>query len=155
MTRRRSSLIALVVLLWTAVAWSADTLTLTEYAAAIERASTAPDGARVVVGHISRKLGIPVETLRTQRAQTELGWGDLLIAHRLAKATKLTFEQIAGESRDGKTWEEIAQAHNVDPANLTADLQQTQDAIEHRSEDKAPNRESLTGVGRPSTGRRY
>jgi putative ubiquitin-RnfH superfamily antitoxin RatB of RatAB toxin-antitoxin module len=41
-------------------------------AAAIERAAAQPDGDRVVVGHISRTLGIPVEVLRRQRAQAAI-----------------------------------------------------------------------------------
>ncbi|OLB96304.1 MAG: hypothetical protein AUH30_12985 [Candidatus Rokubacteria bacterium 13_1_40CM_68_15] len=141
--------VALAVLLWTGVAWSADALS--ERAAAIERASMEPDGTRVVVGHISRKLAISVETLRAQRAQTEFGWGDLLIAHRLAKVTGRTFEQIAAESRSGKTWEEIARVHDVDSAKLVADLQQSLDAIEKRSEDRPPNRETLFGPGKKNS----
>ena len=73
--------------------------TLEAGAAAIEQAAAQPDGERVVVGHISRKLAVPVDTLRAQRRQTELAWGDLLIANHLAALTGLTFEQIAAEFR--------------------------------------------------------
>ena len=64
--------------------------TLEAGAAAIEQAAAQPDGERVVVGHISRKLAVPVDTLRAQRRQTELAWGDLLIANHLAALTGLT-----------------------------------------------------------------
>lgn len=147
MTRSLPGSIALVVLFWTGAGTSAEP-TLSVRAAAIEQASLDPDGARVVIGHISRKLAIPVETLRTQRTQTGLGWGDLLIAHRVARASKLTLEEIAGEARAGKTWEEIARAHNVDLATLSAEVKQSEDAIEQHSEDKAPNRETLFGAGK-------
>jgi len=146
MTRTLCTAFALAVLLWTGAAWSADAIG--ERAAAIERASTVPDGMRVVVGHISRKLAIPVETLRTQRAQTGLGWGDLLVANHLAKVTQLTFDQIVAESKSGKTWEQIAKAHQIDPAKLIDDLQHSLDAIEKRAEDRPVNRETLFGPGK-------
>ena len=97
-----SVLIVLAVALGTGPAWSADPPSLEERAAAIERVSKEPDGDRVVVGHISRKLGIPVETLRTQRTQTGFGWGELLIANRLSSAKGLTFDQVVAEFRSGK-----------------------------------------------------
>jgi hypothetical protein len=146
MTRVLGTLFALAVFLWTGAAWSADALS--ESAAAIERAAAVPDGARVVIGHISRKLAIPVETLRSQRVLTGFGWGDLLLAHRLAKLGGVTFDQVAAESRSGKTWDEIARAHNVDSAKLLADMQQSLDAVEKRAEDRPVNRETLFGPGK-------
>ena len=59
-----SSLIALTVVLGVGLTWGADPPTLEELAAAIERVRTGPDGERVVVGHISRKLAVSVEVLR-------------------------------------------------------------------------------------------
>ena len=43
--------------------------TLEARAAAIENATAQPVGGRVVVGHLSRKLGISAEVLRQQRAR--------------------------------------------------------------------------------------
>jgi len=40
-------------------------------------AAPVPDGERVVLGHLSRKLGMSADALRAQRAQTGLGCGDL------------------------------------------------------------------------------
>ncbi len=146
MTRALATGFAMAVLLWAGAAWSADALS--ESAAAIERASTEPDGTRVVVGHISRKLGVSVETLRRERAETGLGWGDLLLAHRLAKLTGGTVDQITAESRTGKTWDEIARTHDVDSAKLLADLQHSLDAIEKKADDRPVNRETLFGPGK-------
>ena len=66
-------MVALLILGATAVA-GADALTLAERAAAIERASQEPDGVRVVVGHLSRLLGMSVDALRTQRTERGLNW---------------------------------------------------------------------------------
>jgi hypothetical protein len=131
-------LLALAVVLVATPAWSAEPVTLAERAVAIERASQAPDGFRVVVGRLSRELGLAVEVLRAQRLRTGLDWGAILIANRLAKDTGLTFDQVVAEFRGGKQWEDIVREHKLDLDKLLAAIQQTQGLVEHRSEDKAP-----------------
>src|SRR6185295_15197307 len=96
--------LALAIAATAAPAWSADPSPLAERAAAIERASTAPDGYRVVVGHLSRELSIPVDGLRTQRLQTGLDWGAIFIANRIAKDAGMSFDQVVTELRAGKQW---------------------------------------------------
>jgi len=154
---RAVALIGLIAALNVGPAWSADPTTLAERAAAIERASTQPDGTRVVIGHLSRKLGVPVDTLRRQRTQTDLNWGELLIANRLVKETRLGLDQIVAEFRGGKSWEEIARARGADLDKLREDVKLSQDAVEQRSEDrgmtptaKSPDGSSSTSAG--STG---
>lgn len=127
--------------------------TLEQHAAAIELASKEPDGDRVVVGHISRKLRLPVETLRTQRAQTGLGWGEVLIANRLAAGARLPFDQVVAEFRGGEAWEQIARNHGVNVNTLLTDVQESQRLVEQRAEDKAPSAGTVnvpsSGAGRP------
>ncbi len=150
MRRAASALIALAVALGPGPAGGADPPTLEERAAAIERASTAPDGTRVVVGHISRELRIPVETLRTQRTQTGLGWGEILIANRLAKGTGLTFDQIVAEFRSGKGWGDIARDHTLDLDRLMSAVQRSQEVVEQRAEDRAPHTDAGSRPAPPS-----
>ena len=144
-----SSLVAITVFLAVALTWGADSPTLEELAAAIERVRTGPDGDRVVVGHISRKLGLSVEVLRTQQAQTRLGWGELLIANLLSQATKLTVDKVVAEFRGGVGWADIARHHKANLDQLINDVQQSQRAMEQRAEDRAPPRssESQSGSG--------
>ena len=118
-------------------AWSAVPSTLEELSAAIESASKEPDGDRVVVGHLSRKLAIPVETLRTQRMQTGLGWGDLLLANRISREAQLSFDQVVAELKSGRSWTEIAR-DRVDPAKVISEVQQSLTAIEQHTEDRTP-----------------
>jgi hypothetical protein len=126
---------------------------LTDRAAAIDRVLAEPGGFRVVVGHISRELGIPVDTLREQRAKTGLGWADLLIAHRLAREAKAGLEQIVADFQDGKAWEEIARDYKVELARLTATIERSQLTVERRSEDRAPPHTSTGPVVAPPSGR--
>jgi len=143
-----SSLMALAVFLGTGLTLGADSPTLEELAVAIEGVRTGPDGERVVVGHISRKVAVSVEALRAQRAETKLGWGELLIANLLSKATKLTVDQVTAELRSGKGWADIAHHHNVGLDQLIKDVQQSRQAMEQRVEDRAPPRsETLSSPG--------
>lgn len=137
-----------------AVRTSAGPLTLDECAAAIEAASAEPEGTRIVVGHISRKLRISVETLRAQRETTGLGWGDLLIAYRVSTETGLAVENIAAEFRGGKTWTELASQHRVDVEALAAFVRQSQEAIEQRSEDRVHSEQPAVPKGKVGTGAR-
>jgi len=95
-----------------------------------------------VAGHISRKLAVSVAVLRAQQAQTKLGWGELLIANLLSKASKLTLDQVVAEFRSGKGWADLAHHHNVGLDELIAEVRQSQQAMEQRSEDRAPPRSS-------------
>ena len=149
-----SSLMGLALFLGIGLTWGAAPPTLEELAAAIERVRTGPDGERVVVGHISRKLAVSVEALRAQHAQTGLGWGELLIANLLlSKTTKLTVDHVVAEFRGGKGWADIAHHHNVSLDQLIEEVQQSQQAMEQRAEDRAPPRiETLPSRGTPSQG---
>jgi hypothetical protein len=143
--------LVLFLLAIAAPAWSADP-TLAERAAAIETASTAPDGFRVVVGHVSRELSIPVDELRGQRLKTGLDWGALLIANRVAKDAGIPFDQVVTESKSGKTWEDIARDHNVDLGKLTGMVAKTQSVVERRAEDKAPPPMEWKSAAPPGSG---
>lgn len=149
MGRAVSMLVALTLVLGVGPAWSANPPTLEERAAAIERVSTEPDGARVVIGHLSRKLRIPSDTLQTQRKQTGLGWGELLIVNRLSKEKGLTFDEVVAEFRSGKSWEAIAREHQVDLGQLDDDVRRSQEVVERRSEDKPPPPMGDTSQSRP------
>jgi hypothetical protein len=131
----------------------AQTPALTERAAAIDRVLSEPGGFRVVVGHISRELGIPVDTLREQKKTTGLGWGDLLIAYRLSREAKAGLEQVVADFRDGKAWEEIARDYKVEVDRLSAAIERSQLTVERRSEDRAPPNTSTGPVAVPPSGR--
>lgn len=135
---------AAVCVLGASAVWAVDPPTLEERADAIERVSKGPDGDRVVVGHLSRSLRIPVETLRGERARTGLGWGELLIVHRLATMTKRSVDDVVADYRAGKGWTEIARSGDADLARLIADVKRTQEVVEQRGEDQAPRPDQRT-----------
>jgi hypothetical protein len=121
---------------------------LAERAAAIEGAAEEPDGERVVLGHLSRKLGMSAERLRAQRAQTGLGWGDLLIANRLSGETHAPFEALVAELRGGQDWESVARAHGADLERLASDVRTSEEAVEQHAEDKGSHAFTAPGSGK-------
>jgi hypothetical protein len=127
---------------------------LAERAAAIEATANEADGERVVLGHLSRKLGVSADVLRAPRAQPGLGWGDLFIANRLARETHTPLETLVAESRAGATWEDIAREHGADVERLGNGVRTSEEAMEQRSEDKYPHASTTgpTGKGRGGGG---
>ena len=132
----------------------ADSPTLEERAVAIERVVEEPDGARVVIGHLSRKLHIPTDELQTQHKETGLGWGELLVANLVSRMGKVTVAQVVGEFRNGQTWETIARDHHVNLDKLEDAVEGSQEIVERREEDRAPATSSGDGSKRRSSGPR-
>lgn len=143
--------VALAVGLTCAPAWSAESPALEDRAAAIERVAREPDGERIVAGHVSRALGLSVETLRADRARTRLSWGQIYVAHRLSRAARLTLDQVVAEFQNGKAWEQIATDHDVNLAGLASDLERSQELVERRGDDQgAPRRDSGSTSSQPT-----
>ena len=72
-----------------------------------------PGGPEQVLKSISASTHVPVATLETQRAKSGLSYGDLFIAHSIAKASGKKFEEIAALKTKGQTWDKIADDNNV------------------------------------------
>lgn len=92
-------LAALAELLFpTTPAWGAEVAADDERHGAVPAPTDpAPAAEQVVVRRLSEDLGIPAATLWAQRQRTKLGWGDLLIANRLAQKTGLAFNRVVAE----------------------------------------------------------
>lgn len=84
----------------------------------------------IVAQHLAQPLGTFAATLEAQRRDTRLSWGKIVVAHCLARATDLTFDQIVRESASGAAWDAIAQSHGVDPVKLLPAITQARYALE-------------------------
>ena len=58
---------------------------------------------RVVLAKLSEKLSIPADTLAQQKSQHNLSFGQLYMAHALAKAANKDFDTMMFQIKSGKT----------------------------------------------------
>jgi len=58
---------------------------------------------KVVLAKLSEKLSIPADTLAQQKMQYSLSFGQLYMAHALAKTTNKDFDTMMSQIKSGKT----------------------------------------------------
>ena len=83
---------------------------------------------KVVLSRLSEKLSVPADTLAQQKSQNNLSFGQLYMAHALAKAANKDFDAMMAQIKSGKTWSLLVQENNVrlQPISATVrDLEKT------------------------------
>src|SRR5262245_28938679 len=80
---------------------------------------------------ISAATGVPVATLRTEKASTGLGWGSLEKAHLLANATGQSFDNIVALHRSGQGWGKIAHDNGLNLGKLVSNAHRSSNATMH------------------------
>jgi hypothetical protein len=68
---------------------------------------------KVVLAKLSEKLSIPADTLAQQKSQHNLSFGQLYMAHALAKAANKDFDTMMSQIKSGRTWSLLVQENNV------------------------------------------
>lgn len=113
------------------LSWAADAAApLDDHAKALNRAAQTPEGERRVVEHLSQELKVPAATLRAQREQSKLGWGELSIAYRLSQQTGVPVKQLIAEHKSGKGWGEIAKEYKVKLGPIISEGKKASEALE-------------------------
>jgi len=77
-------------------------------AAALDRATAQPKAEASAVERMAGLLRAGPDALRAQRASLRLGWGDFLIAHRIATRGGHPLDKVVAARRTGTGWSEIA-----------------------------------------------
>jgi hypothetical protein len=68
---------------------------------------------KVVLAKLSEKLSIPADTLAQQKSQHNLSFGQLYMAHALARAANKDFDTMMSQIKSGKTWSLLVKENNV------------------------------------------
>jgi hypothetical protein len=89
------------------------------------------------LARISAATGVPVETLRAERASTGLGWGSLENAHLLANATGQSFDHIVGLHQAGEGRGKIAHDNGLNLGRLVSDAHRSSRATMHAQNTQA------------------
>jgi len=95
---------------------------------------------------ISAATGVPVETLRAERASTGFGWGSLENAHLLANATGQSFDHIVALHQAGQGWGKIAHDNGLSLGRLVSDAHRSSQATMHAQNTHAVHGKSTTTV---------
>lgn len=100
----------------------------------------------VVSARIATETGVSIETLRMERVDSGLGFGDLYIAHELATRLGKTFAGVVVEFKAGKGFGQIATEGNVNWGALakSAHLVEAKVASDWRKLERRGFREQLT-----------
>jgi hypothetical protein len=97
----------------------------------LDRAARTAEGRQRVLAEIAKETNLPVSTLETQQAATKFGFGELLIANKLAAATGKTFNELAALRTAGKGWGEIAKDNGVKLGEIVSAAHRAEQAVEH------------------------
>lgn len=125
-----SCIITVFSLIFCAAAVQANEVKDLERAAShINAQAKTSDGQAHVLTKISDETGVPVATLQTQRSQTDLGYGELLIANSLASATGKTFEEIAALKASGQGWGKIAKTYDLKLGPIVSQARHADEAL--------------------------
>ncbi len=138
-------------------AWADEEADLEKQAASLDEMAQKEGKREVVLGKISQRTGVTVETLNKQSAETGLSPGGLLVANSLAKASGKSFEEIAAAKKSGQGWGRIAKDNGVKlgpvlkSAKATA-KEATQAKPSDTSQGEAKRAQTDTGKAETSTG---
>ena len=77
---------------------------------------------------LSAHLGVPAETLKQEMASNSLNFGQLYLAHVVAKAANTDVKSILSDSKN-KLWTTIVEERKVDKKQLAADVDKFEKAV--------------------------
>jgi hypothetical protein len=96
---------------------------------AVSHAATT--GGTHVLTRISNETGVSVDTLRTQKSTTGLGYGDLEHANLLANASGQSFDTIVGKFKGGEGWGKIAHDYGLNLGKIVSAAHRSSHATLH------------------------
>ncbi len=85
----------------------------------------------IVVQRIATETGLPVNVVREQRARTNLGYGELLVANSLASASGHSFDEIISRHSGGAGWGRIAQDYGLKLGPIVSRAHHAENALKH------------------------
>jgi PIN domain nuclease of toxin-antitoxin system len=86
--------------------------------------AAAREDKRRMLSIIIINTNVAATTLEQQKARTGLSLGDIYVAHALSLATRKKFDTLVAMKTGGKSWSQIARAHNVSLKGSTALLKE-------------------------------
>jgi len=89
-----------------------------------------PEGRRVVNRTMAEQLGVSREQLVQDRTRADFVYGELFGAYELAHLTGLTLDQVAAQTKQGRSLLETARQHGADLEAVLVDVKKLSQNIE-------------------------
>ena len=87
------------------------------------------DDKKLALFAVSRQTSVPEATLQTHMNATHLGYGELLAAESLAKATGKNVDAVLSMKHD-KSWAALSKEMKIDPNSIAGRLQNAQKTVQ-------------------------
>jgi len=81
-----------------------------------------------VLNVLATHLGVPAETLKKEKVDNQLSFGELYLAHRIAKATNSDLKSVM-PAQTQKTWGVLAKEKGIDMDQISQDEKALEKAL--------------------------
>ena len=105
------------------------------------QSGTVVEGWALSIPAVAWQTGVPVETLKKQRAATNLSFGELLVANSLARGSGKSFDEILAFRQRTQGWSQLAKQLNIDIDSITARLRAAGESIKYAQSRRKQRRE--------------
>ena len=95
------------------------------------QSATVVEGWALIGPAVTWQTGVPVETLKKQRAATGLSFGELLVANSLASGSGKSFNEIVRLKAKAQTWSQLAQQLNINIDSINARLRTASESVKY------------------------
>ena len=108
------------------------------------QSATVVEGRSLIGPAVSGQTGVPLDTLKKQRAATGLSFGELLVANSLASGSGKSFNEIVRLKAKAQTWSQLAQQLNVNIDSISARLRTASESVKYADSRRRQRREQNT-----------
>jgi hypothetical protein len=103
--------------------------------------ATVVEGLSLIGPSVSGQTGVPLDTLKKQRAATGLSFGELLVANSLASGSGKNFNEIVRMKAKAQTWSHLAQQLNINIDSISARLRTASESVKYAESRRDQRRE--------------
>ena len=111
------------------------------------QSATVVEGWALIGPAVAWQTGVPLDTLKKQRAATGLSFGELLVANSLASGSGKSFNEIVRMKAKAQTWSQLAQQLNINIDSISARLRTASESVKYaESRRRQREEQNVNGV---------
>ena len=111
------------------------------------QSATVVEGWALIGPAVTWQTGVPLDTLKKQRAATGLNFSELLVANSLASGSGKRFNEIVWMKAKAQTWSQLAQQLNINIDSISARLRTASESVKYAESRRRQRQEqNVNGV---------